>query len=342
MKNLDLQLKESLKCQISEKIPSYIQLNDEDQEIVDKYISSIDLNNLETIGEIGKYEIKKLYRKLDILKMTLEICNIKIEDIFNEVKSFVNENSKPKKKSLFNSLKERLINKDKEKSYLINIESIIEKLEYMRIELKLNAGKLNIIAKDLQQQYINTQYQIISLQVILKTLQQEKMKEKQTKQDSSLNIAETVIRQRIDYCVGINVNAQSSWEMSKLLAQNSERLARHYEQYLIQILPKVKEVSTMTEVLDSQNEFINKMNEILTVQTKQYKQAIKRVQNICSSNGTNIEPIKVLRNDVSDIVTSLKEIQDEGKQNSESYTQLLEDSKNRLIKQFNHSNGIEK
>ena len=60
---------------------------------------------------------------------------------------------------------------------LTNIDEIREKLEGIRNELRMNAGKLDIMAQNSAEQYINTQYQIIALQELLRKIQEERAKE---------------------------------------------------------------------------------------------------------------------------------------------------------------------
>ena len=189
-------LEEQVKAQISSlttKIPKYSELTEEAKEIVDKYISTVDLEIPQTIDEFGKDETEKIYKELDMLIGTMKTHDTSIEDMFTELMMSIDENSEPqgenfldllKKspitaiKSLKNKPKKMLANdRYRRTKVLTNIDEIREKLEGIRNELRMNAGKLDIMAQNSAEQYINTQYQIIALQELLRKIQEERAKE---------------------------------------------------------------------------------------------------------------------------------------------------------------------
>lgn len=120
---------------------------------------------------------------------------------------------------------------------LTNIDIIQEKLESIRNELRTNAGKLEIMAQNSAEQYVNTQYQIVALQEVARKLQEERARETELVEktfsqiDQSLQLAgvEKKISRKIDNCRGISVNAAIKAIMSRLLAQHNEELANDYD-----------------------------------------------------------------------------------------------------------------
>ena len=192
MKNLREQVNTQMST-LTTKIPTYSELSEEGKKIVDEYISTIDLHNTKTIDEFGKSETEKIYKELDVLIGTLKTHDTSIEDMFTELMMSIDENSEPqgenfldllKKspitaiKSLKNKPKKMLANdRYRRAKVLTNIDEIREKLEGIRNELRMNAGKLDIMAQNSAEQYINTQYQIIALQELLRKIQEERAKE---------------------------------------------------------------------------------------------------------------------------------------------------------------------
>ena len=271
-------LKEQVSAQISTlttKIPEYLELTEEGKEIVDKYISTIDLRNQKTIDEFGKDETEKIYKELDMLIGTLRTHDTSIEDMFAELMTSIDENSEPERenfldllkkspltalKSLRNRPKMLLANERYRRAkVLTNINVIQEKLEGIRNELRINAGKLEIMAQNSAEQYVNTQYQIIALQEVLKKLQEEKLEETQLVErtlsqiDSNLQLVgiEKRIGRKIDNCRGVSVNAATKAIMSRLLAQHNEELASDYDQDLSSLLPELKGIVVTAEANDS-------------------------------------------------------------------------------------------
>ena len=365
-------LKEQVSAQISTlttKIPEYLELTEEEKEIVDKYISTIDLRNQKTIDEFGKDETEKIYKELDMLIGTLRTHDTSIEDMFAELMTSIDENSEPERenfldllkkspltalKSLRNRPKMLLANERYRRAkVLTNINVIQEKLEGIRNELRINAGKLEIMAQNSAEQYVNTQYQIIALQEVLKKLQEEKLEETQLVErtlsqiDSNLQLVgiEKRIGRKIDNCRGISVNAATKAIMSRLLAQHNEELASDYDQDLSSLLPELKGIvvtaeanDSLIQAVDTHNQFVSKMNEMLRTESQRSAEAIKKVQDISSGSAIDVETAKVLTSNVLDIVSSLKEVQDAGRPTNEAFVEILDDFRDKLSKELDRGN----
>lgn len=296
-----------LKEQVNEKmetltieIPNYSELTEEGKKIVDNYISIINLDNEETIDNIAKNELKRIYMKLGILKGAIETCYTRIENTITEVKEFIAQNNESGKESFFNLLKRPLLialGKLKSNSNevedngrtcnLTDIDIILEKLESIRIELRINAGKLEAISQNSEEQFIDIQYQIIALQEVLNRLQKDKIKQEQVLertffkgcQDVALTSIERSLLQKIDYCRGISRNARINFITSRLLAERNEQIASEYEEYLKILLPESKTITTISEMIDTYNEFAHIMNERLKTEAEYSKEVIAMAQN---------------------------------------------------------------
>lgn len=369
MKNLKEQVNAQI-ATLTTKIPEYSELTGEGKEIVDKYISTIDLKNLQTIDEFGRDETEKIYKELDMLIGTLKTHDTSIEDMFAELMMSIDKNSEPegenfldllKKspltalKSLRNKPKKMLANERYRRAkVLTNIDEIREKLESIRNELRINAGKLEIMAQNSAEQYVNTQYQIIALQEVLKKLQEEKMEGTQLAErtfsqiDRNLQLVgiEKRIDRKIDNARGISVNAATKALMSRLLAQHNEELASAYDQDLSSLLPELKGIVVTAEANDSliqgvntHNQFVSRMNEMIRTESQRSTEAIKKVQDISSGSAIDVETAKVLTSNVLEIVSSLKEVQDAGRPTNEAFTELLDDFRNKLSKELERGNA---
>lgn len=369
MKNLKEQVNAQI-ATLTTKIPEYSELTGEGKEIVDKYISTIDLKNLQTIDEFGRDETEKIYKELDMLIGTLKTHDTSIEDMFAELMMSIDKNSEPegenfldllKKspltalKSLRNKPKKMLANERYRRAkVLTNIDEIREKLESIRNELRINAGKLEIMAQNSAEQYVNTQYQIIALQEVLKKLQEEKLEGTQLAErtfsqiDRNLQLVgiEKRIDRKIDNARGISVNAATKALMSRLLAQHNEELASAYDQDLSSLLPELKGIVVTAEANDSliqgvntHNQFVSRMNEMIRTESQRSTEAIKKVQDISSGSAIDVETAKVLTSNVLEIVSSLKEVQDAGRPTNEAFTELLDDFRNKLSKELERGNA---
>ena len=362
-------LREQVNAQIltlTTKIPSYSELSDEGKKIVDEYITKIDLHNTKTIDEFGKSETEKIYKELDVLIGTLKTHDTSIADMFAELMLSIDENSEPEGEKFIDLLKKSPLKalrslKDKPKrmvdneryrraKVLTNIDVIQEKLESIRNELRTNSGKLEIMAQNSAEQYINTQYQIIALQEVVRKIQEEKAQESELKEktfsqiDQSLQLVgiEKKIDRKIDNCRGVSVNAATKAIMSRLLAQHNEELASDYDQDLSSLLPELKGIvvtaeanDSLIQAVDTHNRFVDRMNEMLITESKRSKEAIKKVQKISGGSAIDVETAKVLSSNVLEVVTSLKAVQDEGRPTNEAFTEILDDFRRKLTKELN-------
>ena len=368
---LMISLKEQVNSQISTlttKIPSYLELPEEGKKIVDEYISKIDLHNTQTIDEFGKNETEKIYKELDVLIGTLKTHDTSIEDMFTELMMSIDENSGLDGEKFVDLLKKSPIRalrslKDKPKKaianvryrrakVLTNIDVIQEKLESIRNELRVNAGKLEIMAQNSAEQYVNTQYQIIALQEVAKRVQEEKASEKELTErtfsqiDESLQLTgvEKKITRKIDNCRGISVNAATKAIMSRLLAQHNEELASDYDQDLSSLLPELKGIvvtaeanDSLMQAVDTHNQFVDRMNQMLRTESDRSKEAIEKVQKISSGSAIDVETAKTLTSNVLEVVSSLKEVQDAGRPTNQAFTEILDDFRSKLTKELNNN-----
>lgn len=375
--DLMINLKEQVRTQISTlttKIPSYSELTDKEKEIVDGYISKIDFNSPQTIDEFGKDETERIYKELDILIGTVRTHDISIEDMFTELMMSIDENSEPdtkqEKGGLFDSLKElpsrafkslkskpkKMIANERYRraKVLTNIDIIQEKLESIRNELRINAEKLEIMAQNSAEQYVNIQYQVIALQEMLKKLHKEKENGTQLVErtfhqiDKSIQLVgiERRVSRKIDNCIGVSVNAATKAITARLLAQHNEELASDYDQDLSSLLPELKGIvvtaeanDSLIQAVDTHNQFVSKMNEMLRTESERSKEAIKRVQEISSGSAIDIETARVLTSNVYEMVTSLKDSQEAGRPTNEAFVELLEDFRSKLVKELDKNNS---
>ncbi len=364
MKNLREQVNVQMST-LTTKIPTYSELSEEEKKIVDNYISTIDLHNTQTIDEFGKSETEKIYKELDVLIGTLKTHDTSIEDMFTELMMSIDENSEIEgekfidllRKSPLTALKtlkdrpKRMLEKERYRraKVLTNIDVIQEKLESIRSELRTNAGKLEIMAQNSAEQYANIQYQIIALQEVLRRLQEKRVEgteiaEKTFSQiDQSLQLlgVEKKISRKIDNSRGISVNAATKAIMSRLLAQHNEELASDYDQDLSSLLPELKGIVVIAEAndsliqsVDTHNQFVDKMNEMLRRESERSKEAIEKVQSVSSGSAIDVETARVLTNNVLEVVTSLKAVQDAGRPTNEAFTEILDDFRSKLTREL--------
>lgn len=369
-------LKEQVKNQMSTlttKIPDYSELSEENKRVVDRYIKAIDLDNPKTIDNFGKEETEEIYKGLDILIGTLKTHDTSIDEMFTELMMSIDENSQPEGKSFgeifkesplkaFKSLKNRpkiMIEKERYRrsKVLTNITEIQRKLEKIRNELIANAGKLDYMAQNSAEQYMNIQYQIIALQEVARRMQEEKEKDSQLAEktlsqiDRNLQLAgiEKRITRKIDNCRGVSVNAATKAIMSRLLAQHNQELASDYDQDLSSLLPELKGIVVTAEANDSliqgvdiHNQFVSRMNEMLVSESERSKEAIKKVQEVSKGNAIDVETARVLTSNVLEVVTSLKEVQEAGRPTNEAFTEILDDFRESLIKEMEPSKNLER
>lgn len=364
MKNLREQVNTQMST-LTTKIPTYSELSEEGKKIVDEYISTIDLHNTKTIDEFGKSETEKIYKELDVLIGTLKTHDTSIEDMFTELMMSIDENSEPEREKFIDLLRKspltalrslkdrpkRMLTKERYRrsKVLTNIDVVQEKLESIRNELRTNAGKLEIMAQNSAEQYLNTQYQIVALQEVARRLQEERAKETELVEktfsqiDQSLQLVgvEKKIGRKIDNCRGVSINAATKAIMSRLLAQHNEELASDYDQDLSSLLPELKGIVVAAEANDSliqavdvHNQFVERMNEMLRTESERSKQAIEKVQKISSGSAIDVETARVLTSNVLEVVTSLKAVQDAGRPTNETFTEILDDFRSKLTREL--------
>lgn len=364
MKNLREQVNTQMST-LTTKIPTYSELSEEGKKIVDEYISTIDLHNTKTIDEFGKSETEKIYKELDVLIGTLKTHDTSIEDMFTELMMSIDENSELEGEKFIDLLRKspltalrslkdrpkRMLTKERYRrsKVLTNIDVVQEKLESIRNELRTNAGKLEIMAQNSAEQYLNTQYQIVALQEVARRLQEERAKETELVEktfsqiDQSLQLVgvEKKIGRKIDNCRGVSINAATKAIMSRLLAQHNEELASDYDQDLSSLLPELKGIVVAAEANDSliqavdvHNQFVERMNEMLRTESERSKQAIEKVQKISSGSAIDVETARVLTSNVLEVVTSLKAVQDAGRPTNETFTEILDDFRSKLTREL--------
>lgn len=297
---------------------------------------------------------------------TLKTHDTSIEDMFAELMLSIDENSEPEKEKFVDLLKksplkalrslkdkpERMVANERYRraKVLTNIDVIQEKLESIRNELRTNAGKLEIMTQNSVEQYKNTQYQIIALQEVARELQEEREKEikltertfSQIEQSLQLMGVEKKIGRKIDNCRGVSVNAATKAIMSRLLAQHNEELASDYDQDLSSLLPELKGIvvtaeanDSLIQAVDTHNQFVNRMNEMLRTESERSKEAIERVQKISSESAIDVKTAKILTSNVLEVVSSLKAVQDAGRPTNEAFTEILDDFRSKLTEELN-------
>ena len=205
------------------------------------------------------------------------------------------------------------------------------------------------MAQNSAEQYANIQYQIIALQEVLRRLQEKRVEgteiaEKTFSQiDQSLQLlgVEKKISRKIDNSRGISVNAATKAIMSRLLAQHNEELASDYDQDLSSLLPELKGIVVIAEAndsliqsVDTHNQFVDKMNEMLRRESERSKEAIEKVQSVSSGSAIDVETARVLTNNVLEVVTSLKAVQDAGRPTNEAFTEILDDFRSKLTREL--------
>lgn len=348
---------------LTTKIPDYSELTPEAKEIVDAYIDSVDLSNPKTIDEFGKDETEKIYQELDMLIGTLKTNDTSISDMFTELMMSINDDDEEKnfwklvKKSPVAALKslknkpKQMVEKERYRraKVLSNIDVIRERLESIRNQLRVNAGKLEFMAQNSAKQYANTQYQMIALEEVRKKLEERRqdvtnLDERTFSQiDESLQIVglERRITRKMENCKGIGINAATKAIMSRLVAQHNEELASDYDQDLSSLLPEMKGIVVTAEANDSliqgantRNQFVSGMNEMLRRESNRSREAIEKVQEISKGSAIDVETAKVLTDNVLEVVTSLRDVQDAGRPTNEAFTEILSDFRNRLTKEL--------
>ena len=348
---------------LSTRIPSYEELSEEGKKRVDEYIAKINISDPSSIDKFGKEETEEIYDELNMLIGTMQTHDVSIGDMFAELMTSIGEEEQEETsirdmiRSPFKAVR-TLKNKakktaEKEKyrraKVLANMDVIKEKLEGIRIELKVNAGKLETMAQNSAEQYNNTQYQIIALQETLRRLrdgelgdaeQETAIAERTFAQiDRNLRVSgvEKRIERKIANCRGICVNAATKAIMSRLLSIHNEDLASNYDQDISSLLPELKSLVLMSQANDSlltaadtHDKFVGTMNQILRQESERSKQALQKVQNISTGSVIETETAKALTSDVIEAVKGLRQIQQKGHVGNEAFTEIMADFRKQL------------
>lgn len=348
---------------LSTRIPSYEELSEEGKKRVDEYIAKINISDPSSIDKFGKEETEEIYDELNMLIGTMQTHDVSIGDMFAELMTSIGEEEQEETsirdmiRSPFKAVR-TLKNKakktaEKEKyrraKVMANMDVIKEKLEGIRIELKVNAGKLETMAQNSAEQYNNTQYQIIALQETLRRLrdgelgdaeQETAIAERTFAQiDRNLRVSgvEKRIERKIANCRGICVNAATKAIMSRLLSIHNEDLASNYDQDISSLLPELKSLVLMSQANDSlltaadtHDKFVGTMNQILRQESERSKQALQKVQNISTGSVIETETAKALTSDVIEAVKGLRQIQQKGHVGNEAFTEIMADFRKQL------------
>lgn len=132
--------------------------------------------------------------------------------------------------------------------------------------------------------------------------------------------------------------------MSRLLAQHNEELASDYDQDLSSLLPELKGIvvtaeanDSLMQAVDTHNQFVDRMNQMLRTESDRSKEAIEKVQKISSGSAIDVETAKTLTSNVLEVVSSLKEVQDVGRPTNQAFTEILDDFRSKLTKELNNN-----
>lgn len=349
---------------LSTKIPSYGELSEEEKQKVDAYISKINISDPSSIDEFGREETEEIYEELDILIGTMQTHDLSIGDMFAELMTSIGEEEQQEVTGIRDMFKSpvkairTLKNKAKKTAetekyrrakVISNIDVIREKLEGIRCELRVNAGKLETMAQNSADQYNNTQYQIIALQEALRRIRDGELGEEQQQTgiaertfaqiDRNLRVSgvEKRLERKIGNCQGVCVNAASKAIMSRLLAIHNEDLASSYDQDISSLLPELKSLVLMSQANDSllsaadtHDKFVGTMNQVIRQESERSKQALQKVQKISTGSVIEVETARALTSDVLESFRGLKQIQQKGHVGNEAFTEIFTDFRKQL------------
>ena len=169
-KGVIVDIKEQVRAQmatLSTRVPTYEELTPEEREKVDAYIASIDLSDPSTIDGFGERETEEIYKGLDMLIGTMKTHDVSIDEMFTDLMVSIGEEEEEQsfteqfKKSPIKAIRnlknrpKRMLEKERYRraKVLSNIDVVKEKLEGIRCELRVNAGKLEVMAENSAEQY---------------------------------------------------------------------------------------------------------------------------------------------------------------------------------------------
>ena len=350
---------------LSTRIPTYEELTPEEREKVDAYIASIDLSAPSTIDGFGEKETEEIYKGLDMLIGTMKTHDVSIDEMFTDLMVSIGEEEEEQsfaeqfKKSPIKAIRnlknrpKRMLEKERYRrsKVLSNIDVVKEKLERIRCELRVNAGKLEVMAENSAEQYRNTQYQIVALQEVAKRIEEQRAQISQTSEktfnqidgDLKLVALGRKVSRKLGNCQGINVNAATKAIMSRLLAIHNEELANNYDQDISSLVPELKGIIVIAEANDSlihaantRNQFVGAMNEMLRSESERSKKAMEEVQRISGSTAIDVETAQTLTGNVLEVIRSLKRTQDEARPTNDAFTTILTDFRSQLAKELEY------
>lgn len=240
----------------------YSKLTEKDKKIIDGYIESIDFNHTYTIYDFGKEEAKKNNMELDILISILKTHNRMISDMYTELLEDVGKKSdNPESGNFLGLLKnfsKRFLKGEKENTVFqenqkgeeveVDLDKIQEKLEIIRNELLISMRKLQIIAKNSVEQYMNIQYQIIALQEVL-NMNKQFVERKEA------------IKRKIEAWKGISINILNKIMMAKLIASHDKDLLENNELLIEKIETYDCLEDEIYKILNSERDFSRNMTE---------------------------------------------------------------------------------
>ena len=365
-KGVIVDIKEQVRAQmatLSTRVPTYEELTPEEREKVDAYIASIDLSDPSTIDGFGERETEEIYKGLDMLIGTMKTHDVSIDEMFTDLMVSIGEEEEEQsfteqfKKSPIKAIRnlknrpKRMLEKERYRraKVLSNIDVVKEKLEGIRCELRVNAGKLEVMAENSAEQYRNTQYQIVALQEVARKIEEQRAQIPQTTQktfdqidgDLKLVALGRKVSRKLGNCQGINVNAATKAIMSRLLAIHNEELASNYDQDISSLVPELKGIIVTAEANDSliqaantRNQFVGAMNEMLRSESERSKKAMEEVQRISGSTAIDVETAQTLTGNVLEVIRSLKRTQEEARPTNEAFTTILTDFRTQLAREL--------
>ncbi len=200
--------------------------------------------------------------ELDILISILKTHNRMISDTYTELLEDVGKKSdNPESGNFLGLLKKfskRFLKGEKENTVFqenqkgeeveVDLDKIQEKLEIIRNELLISMRKLQIIAKNSGEQYMNIQYQIIALQEVLK-INKQFVERKEA------------IKRKIEAWKGISINILNKIMIAKLIASHDKDLLENNELLIERIETYDCLEDEIYKILNSERDFSRNMTE---------------------------------------------------------------------------------
>ena len=278
---------------------SYVELSEEEKQIVDMFIEKIDINSIEKMQMVTDIETKKLYKEQDMLSCIQTKFDIELID-FSDDGSNVDKSINLFKKyfvSLRNNI-QRIITREKDNNKeSFDLDKIRDEFIDINFELKLRSDKLTVIRETLLNHYKNLRYQIIALQNVEKELPSEVNDGTISKDYEKIKIKEK-INDTISNLKGIRINIANSIAISENLAQQYKELARKYDENkmfsLIQDL-YTDGINGYTEHSEFTNEMLPKRFARLEKRINKLYLACEALHQISASRKTGFIKLKQLK-----------------------------------------------